>query len=260
MTLFEVSEPKWTLLGGTVTGGEHRRALKNNQDGLALSREGAWCAAVVTDGCSSGRSSEVGARLGAAWLAQAITRAAPRASSASGLAEEIAEGLASWLRGLVAPFPEERHAALVAEMLLFSFLAAVVGPERAIVFGIGDGVVARDGVTTALPSGPDNAPPYAAYALIGAPQTPIVHVDVPCDEVRSLLVATDGALDLERRAEELLKDGLPQGGLDPFATDAGYAKNPSLVQKRLTVIGEVNGRLPDDTTIAVIRRGGGSWT
>src|SRR5262249_22450485 len=157
--LLEVTGHTWTFFGGTVMGGEHRRALRNNQDGLALSRDGAWCAVVVTDGCSSGRSSEVGARLGAAWLAQAITRAAPQASSASALAEEIASGFGSWLRSLLAAFPEERHGELVAEMLLFSFLAAVVGPERAMVFGIGDGVVARDGVTTALSAGPDNAPP-----------------------------------------------------------------------------------------------------
>src|SRR5262245_10029420 len=124
MTLFEVP---WVIRGGSVMGEGHRRALRNNQDGLALSTEGAWHEASVTDGCSSGRASEVGARLGAPWPAAAVLRAASRAASATELASTVTRALAEWLRALAASFPEEHRAAVAREMLLFSFLAAAVG-------------------------------------------------------------------------------------------------------------------------------------
>jgi hypothetical protein len=245
MTLSGVNEPRWCVYGGSVTGAEHRRARRNNQDGLALSGEGAWRAAVVTDGCSSGRASEVGARLGAAWLAEAIVRSAEAAQSAEALAEAVTRELVAWLRAVAASFPEERRQDVVAEMLLFSYLAAAVGPERAVVFGVGDGVFAIDGAVTALSSGPDNAPPYAGYGVLADAPAPVVHADLPSAAMRSILVATDGALDLTERLGE-------------FVDDARYLKNPSLVQKRLVVLDETAVRLHDDTTIAVVRSA--PWT
>src|SRR6185436_1203362 len=54
---------------GTVTGREHLRLRRNNQDGLAVRVQPARIVAVVCDGCSAGGSNEVGARLGAGWTA-----------------------------------------------------------------------------------------------------------------------------------------------------------------------------------------------
>ena len=62
----------FAIAGGTVLGTEHRHALRNNQDALAFRETEDALIVVVTDGCSSGHSSEVGARLGAAWLAAAV--------------------------------------------------------------------------------------------------------------------------------------------------------------------------------------------
>jgi len=62
------------IAAGSVTGRDHRRAARDGQDGFALlvSAKANVVASVVTDGCSSGRTSEVGARLGAAWIATLI--------------------------------------------------------------------------------------------------------------------------------------------------------------------------------------------
>src|SRR6478735_8342872 len=50
-----------------VTGARHLRTARNGQDAVAVWLDGAdpLAVAVVCDGCSSGASSEVGARLGA---------------------------------------------------------------------------------------------------------------------------------------------------------------------------------------------------
>ena len=55
---------------GSVTGREHARLGRNNQDGVALAARDGLLVAVVTDGCSSGKWSEVGARLAARWLVE----------------------------------------------------------------------------------------------------------------------------------------------------------------------------------------------
>jgi hypothetical protein len=246
--------PDFVTLGGTVIGADHRRALRNNQDGLAFGHGGGWHVAAVTDGCSSGRASEVGARLGAAYLVTLALDVAPRAQDAQAAAAGVAAGMLEWLGGVASAFGTARREAAIADMLLFTFLLVAVGPERAFVLGVGDGVVSLNGLTLTLDAGPDNAPPYIAYGLLGPAPRAAVHVDVPASEVRTLAIATDGALELLSRANEPLADGAPQRALDQFERDAAYRRNPSLVQKRLVVIGERNGRLHDDTTLALVCR------
>ena len=244
----------FVTLGGTVIGADHRRALRNNQDGLAFGRGDGWLVAAVTDGCSSGRASEVGAKLGAAYLVTLTLDVAPRALDAQAAAAGVASGMLDWLGDVASAFGTARREAAIADMLLFTFLVVAVGPTRAFVLGVGDGVVSLNGLTLTLDAGESNAPPYIAYGLLGPAPLPVVHVDVPADEVRTLAIATDGALELLSHAREPLADGAPQRALDQFEEDAAYTRNPSLVQKRLVVIGERNGRLHDDTTLAVVRR------
>ena len=60
---------------GRIQGREHRRALRDGQDGLAVWRGPAGLGLAVTDGCGSAPGSEVGARLAATWLASHGPRA-----------------------------------------------------------------------------------------------------------------------------------------------------------------------------------------
>mgnify|MGYP001949982463 FL=1 len=129
---------------------------------------------------------------------------------------------------------------VVAELFLFTFLVAVVGRRRAAVVGVGDGVVMVDGRVTVLDAGPDNAPPYVAYDVVGAAHAaaPRVHYAGPADAFDSLVIATDGAVDLS---------------LEEFATAPKYRRNTSLVHKRLRVLSRERC-LADDTTVAAIWR------
>ena len=224
--------------------------------------------AAVTDGCSSGRYSEVGARLGAAhlagWVPQ-LWRTLGGCQAAPGdLARGATDALLAYLytvSGGLKPGGPDALPSVVGDYLLFGFLCAVVDRERAVVFGVGDGVYSVNGAVTVLDPGPENAPDYLAYRLLGVRGRRIqarVHLTLPTAELASLVLGTDGLADLLARAAEPLKDGAPQGGLEQFEKGALYLKNPAQVHKRLAVIGELNRRLPDDTTLALIRREDGA--
>ncbi len=245
----------WSAAAGGVTGKDHRRTGRDGQDGLGTVRTDAVSAAIVTDGCSSGRASEVGARLGAACLAD-LVRCAFDAEDGSALPE--LEGAASAItRGLIARLEATARivsgagpidAGFVGEHLLFGFLVAAVANGRAIVFGVGDGFAWVDGKATVIDPGPENAPVYAAYALLGTSIVPRVHHLGPASEVDTIVVGTDGAEELLVSAVDT--DEPPLGAL---VRDDRLLVNPSLLRKRLLVLSQ-RGMFHDDATLGVVRR------
>jgi hypothetical protein len=230
---------------GSIVGREHVRLHRNNQDGTAVRVTKECIVAAVTDGCSSGRSSEVGARLGAAWLAEWCPRLWALEPEATCFCRAAALYLAGFLADLGRSLTpsQESWRRIVNDYLLFTFLVAVVGRERTLVFGLGDGVYSVNGKTTVLDAGADNTPPYLGYRLVGRRIEPLVHHSGPTEEIETLLVGTDGLAELGGRLQEL--------ELDPR-----YEKNPSLLHKRLVLLGEDSRLLRDDATAVLIRRRG----
>ena len=249
---------------GSVTGREHARLGRNNQDGVALAARGDLLVAVVTDGCSSGKWSEVGARIAARWLVEWTPHYLRPATGASRESElrDLTTGLLRYLvmTGSWLSANEESWMATLQDYFLFTFLVAVVTPAETLVFGIGDGVLSVNGRITVVDPGPDNAPPYVVYNLTtrALPASlrvaPIVHCRLPTRALRSLIIATDGASELVARQSRPLTDGTTVGGLEPFETESRYVRNPSLLHKRLVVIGDRHRCLFDDTTLVLIRR------
>lgn len=226
------------VAAGSVTGRDHLRAGRDGQDGFAVlvNRKADVVAAVVTDGCSSGRTSEVGARLGAAWIATLVEERFGEVKDEDGArfaAKRVVDALVERLRDLSATLGS--RADVVGEMLLFGFLASVITENVAIVFGVGDGLASIDGKVTVIDPGPDNAPAYAAYALLGTPIEPRVLFVGKAD---AIAVATDG---------------VDATTLRELAVDPRLDRNASLLRKRMNVLAE-EGRFHDDATVAVIRR------
>ena len=174
---------------GSVTGREHARLGRNNQDGVALAARDGLLVAVVTDGCSSGKWSEVGARLAARWLAEWTPHYLARATGAGRESDlrDLTTGLLRYLvvTGSRLSANEKSWMATLQDYFLFTFLVAVVTPAETLVFGIGDGVFSVNGRITIVDPGPDNAPPYVAYNLAtrALPAilrvAPIVHCSAP---------------------------------------------------------------------------------
>lgn len=237
---------QFAAFSGSILGRDHAHAHRGCQDACSLHSSPAGAVLVVADGCSSGPFTEVGAHLGAAWIARhalAYDVAAPGALDA--LAGDLLTYLQLIAAGL-APGHDGALARAVHDYLLFGFLAAVVTPDTACVFGAGDGLFAIDGAETILDPGPDNAPSYVAYALLGRPSPMRMHATRATASLRSIVLATDGAIPLTRAHGS--------GELEEIATNVRYTRNASLLRKRLVVLGALEKRLHDDAAIAVLTR------
>lgn len=236
---------RFLITSGTVLGGEHARLARNNQDAIGLSVAGETICGVVADGCSEGRASEVGANLAAHWLAAW----GPRYARASGFeprrfAPALARGLIRHLEPLARSLSATPGVdpAVVQELFLFTFLMVVMTDQRTTIFGVGDGVFSVDGATTVLDAGPGNAPPYLGYRLLagcaGGAHDPAIHFDGATQALGAMLIATDGAADLD---------------LPALLRDDSFLRNRTLLHKRLRVLAKER-RLDDDTTAILIRR------
>lgn len=263
MTLLK--QPPFAPLAASLPGSEHQRLNRNNQDGLAIWSGHSGLVAVVTDGCSAGRHSEVGAQLGARFLAAAIGQRLHPAQKLThrGWIDSFCDALTRWLEStarMLAPDPTQREG-VIADYLLFTFLAAIVTPRRAAIIGLGDGAWAVNGRVNHIEAGVDNAPPYLAYRLVdelrerlNGELQPRVHFADELRNVSSLLVASDGLRDLERCAGQVLRNGDRAQGVAELVADARLRRNPSLLQKRLQAIAAQSGPLRDDLTMALLSR------
>lgn len=239
---------EFQLTTGSVPGREHTRLMRNNQDGVGANVEREVAVAVVTDGCGSGSSSEVGARLGAWFLTAKLPGLAREFGVGPQLATRASDALLTWMTSVVEPtMQDEALAGWVSEQWLFTFLCAVMDSRKALVFGIGDGVWSADGgVGQVLVAAEDNAPDYLGYRLV--PKSllstkrevgvPVVHF---FGEAQQLAVATDG---LSGEAATLQK----------LCADKQVWRNPVALQRRLNVLAMKEKVLQDDATVALIKR------
>lgn len=234
-------DDRFFVSSGSVTGREHLRLGRNNQDARALIRREDRIVAVVADGCSQGALSEAGAILGTRWLAAWLAR---HGGPVDTLPEALGAALDAYLCTVLAPLealgvPRE---AAVSELLLFGFLAVVIDPEQTVITGQGDGLFVLNGVKTRLEPPVDNAPQYPAYRLLHADRLlagatgsgPTLHASFPTSRLQHLALATDGAAALE----------LPLWLEDPL-----LARNRAHLQRRLNLAAP---DLFDDTTVTCI--------
>jgi len=247
------------IAGGTVTGQAHAAAGRNGQDAFSWEVCETGLVAVVCDGCGAAAHSEVGAQLGARLVAAAGRRLLAADPEPDAFLERLRRDVLEELRALAVALGGGDAAAAaraVRDYLLFTVVGAALGPRWAATFSLGDGLVVVNGERRELGPYPENEPPYLAYALLEgcAEARPFeLHRPVPVDELGSLLLATDGALDLERRA-----DGAVPG--DPFELSElwrqdRFFRNRDAVRRRLTLARRARGGLlPDDTTVVAIRR------
>ncbi len=260
---------------GSVTGRDHTHALRNNQDALAVLSDENVLVAVVADGCSSGRFSEVGAHLGARLLAHDLLAVCSAEQGILPALERIRQNMLAQLR-LLAKAMGGRLSEVVNDYFLFTTVAAIITPTETIVVSIGDGLFATNEQIDRLGPFPGNAPPYLAYAITGSSlnQSPqafqfVVNTVMSTRELETLLIGTDGVADLVAVQDRLLPGKAePVGPLSQFWTEDRFYKNSFILGRRLNLINPSQphirvaddaverheGLLPDDTTLVVMRR------
>jgi len=158
-------------------------------------------------------------------------------------------------------------AAACEQLLLFTVVGAAVAQDESFTFSLGDGLWALNGAEHRLGPFPGNAPPYLAYGLLD-PTGPRFEIGgrLPTSELESALVATDGLVDLADAGDRNLPGRAEKvGPLSQFWREDRFFKNPDSLRRRLAVAARDAvrleavpardpGLLPDDTTVAVIRR------
>ena len=264
-------DPRFEVAAGSVTGRSHVLAGKPNQDAFAFRSAEGGLVGVVCDGCGSGAHNEIGAAMGARIIGEQVLREmeAGAAIDEEATFERVRERV---LAALVtaAQAMGVAHARGVAEFFLFTVLGVAISAERAVVFGVGDGVFAvRDEVVRLGPF-PGNAPPYLGYGLSGEGPRFSIHRVLAASSLTSVLVGTDGAADYSSLEGAAIPGahGERVPPLEVFWSEDRYFRNVDAVRRSLALVNrdvtrplwderrlhKEPGLLEDDTTLLVVRR------
>ena len=248
------------VVSAVVTGARHVRSARNGQDAAVTLVARDVAVAVVCDGCSSGASSEVGARLGATLVARALIARLVRGERASDPQTwtAVRAEVVAMLRSIAADDRNDRNATdgFVRDHLLFTIVVAAVTRDEAAVWAIGDGAYVVDGETRTLGPFANNEPPYLAYDLYDEARP--AHLEILSPATRTIVIATDGALDLGAAVD---------GDLGWFAA-ARFLAHPDALRRQLAILARPQERidwderrvvrtpalLQDDCAIAIVQR------
>lgn len=258
--------------GGSILGRNHRLNAKNNQDAFCCLNTDDYIVAIVCDGCGSGEHSEVGAKIGARLVARFLEIEIKRhdlsqQQSVEFLLKNTRLAVLKRLR-LLAKELGSPLAWAINNYLLFTVIGALLTPQKAIFFSLGDGLVAINGEVQILGPFADNAPPYLSYGLAKTnfPETLLrfeVERIMPAEDLDSFLIGSDGVSDLIHAEQKNIPSKSEKvGPLSQFWHDDKFFKNPDIVRRRLSSFNRditaganrQNGLLPDDTTLVVGRR------
>lgn len=236
-----------------VPGARHLRTGRNGQDAAVAWLGAGRAGVVVCDGCGSGASSEVGARLGAQLAIQAIAEQLAAGRAPSTIWDDVRTQVAATLAQLVDAMPGERGQ-IVEDHFLFTIVAAAwsAPDDEVAVWALGDGGYALGDREIVLGPFPDNQPPYLGYDLLDGAPASVAHLDVASACCGSVVVATDGAVEL---------------GLDTFSDTRRYFANPDALRRHLAVLARGSERvdwnarkverqpaaLQDDGAVAILR-------
>ena len=270
------------IAGGSIIGFDHIRLNKNNQDGYHWLMNDKAILGVVCDGCSNGSHSEVGASLFSRYLCQAVEAHLPSHNSSTenldwnGILENARHSLLIQLK-TVSEKMDGNPAENLINYFLFTIIGFVITLESAIVFSLGDGCYAMNGKFHDIPTYTNNEPPYLAYGLFKEHKHRFtieqlkfkVLGQINTKELESLLIGSDGVLDLHRNAQNCFpgKNEII-GSIAQFWLKESYFLNPDQIRRTLALMNRTTTRpdplkktliksnplLPDDTTLIVIRR------
>jgi len=271
-TMSQEHEHPFEIASGSVTGRLHMLAGKTNQDACAWRMRGPALVAVVTDGCGSGAHCEVGAQIGARLVVEQVLARLE--------AGDPLESHATWEKvraaalAALAPMAKAMGGRLeetITDFFLFTVLGLAIAGGRAVIFGIGDGMVAIGDERLRIGPFSRNAPPYIAYGLVDEGPRFMIHRAFDTRDIDAIMLGTDGAADLDMLSAELLPGSHQDETVGPLSklwTEDRFFDNRDAMRRWLSLLNRGASRpaeeerrmtrraglLEDDTTLVVIRR------
>lgn len=244
---------------GSIQGSSHRIRYKNNQDALYIRQKNDTLCAVVCDGCSGSKHSEIGAGLISRYIVNECLKLFNPISgkmTLSACEKSLADlgcNTLCFISGIVEELGINLEIA-IQDMFLFTVLGVVMDNDNTFIFNAGDGSYVINDTLYRIEQ--ENKPQYISYGLIQGFNPAPFHIQalIETQKIDNLMLSSDGLDYLLRNSEKLLRDGKVCGGYEQFLNDERYINNLSLLQKRLVVLGGLNSVLKDDTSIILIRR------
>ena len=277
------------VAGGTIIGRNHKETNKNNQDAFFWEVKNEVIAAVVCDGCSAGKTSEIGAKLSSKFIARLLTKKTflfknrKMANCTGGefpFWDWIRYDISLWLFDIAQKIGYSLEA-VIKDYFLFSIIGALITREETVLFSLGDGLIIVNGEVIQIGPFPNNEPPYIAYNLIDSsfsttnPEllTFQIHRLMLTRDIKSILIGSDGIADLIKKEKSIVPGKIEEvGPISQFWENNRYFSNPDMIRRKLALINRdhvkiirdkqsmvsdikrENGLLTDDTTFVVIRR------
>ena len=249
---------------------------KNNQDAYHWVHGRNCSFAVVCDGCSSGKHSEVGAQLVSRALSEIVISMADLVLDDSLDAifgnefwQQVEQSLLEYIKETARPMGKSMSQT-INDFWLCTIVSALITPLSTYVATVGDGCYSVNGQIHHLKPGVMNSPTYLAYQITGTTLQLTdpdslklrVHNAYDTDGINSLILASDGIDDLIKHADSNLPGKAERIGPLAQFTAERFFLNPDNVRRRLALIGLetvrdsmiVSSPLTDDTTLIVIRR------
>lgn len=274
---------KFEIAEGIVSGRDHRLIDKNNQDAKCTYIDDKKIIAIVCDGCSEGKNSEVGAKIASRLLVEEIKKQSTKSLQAvteSQFWEIVRQNVLAQIRCLALSLGGS-FTQVIVDYFLFTIVGFVLTENDFILFSIGDGYVQINDENISIGPFPGNEPPYMAYSLLDSSMTKkdpellkfnMLKV-IKTEQVTSVIIGSDGIDDLVAASGKNIpgKDELI-GEIVQFISNDKFYTNSFLLGRRLAMINKdsvkyirdvkgtiievkkENGRLKDDTTMVCLRR------
>jgi hypothetical protein len=243
------------ITSGSITGTIHRNRYRNNQDAVCIAENDDALIGVVADGCSEGRHNEVGAKLFSRFICNQGLKLAHKLNKGNidKFFIRLRHKSLKFMRHILNTIGDNSNQTL-QNMFLFTIIGTVITHNIAIIFTMGDGAYVLNDRLYVIDS--DNKPDYLAYGLIEelVPTYFTIRSVLETKRLENIMLCTDGINYLLNASTTTLKDGSSAGNHTRFLNEDRYIRNPSLLQKRLVVLGAINSILKDDTSIILIRR------
>ncbi len=239
----------WQVRQASIPGREHIRLWRNNQDGIKTGRvvieKREYLFGVISDGCSEGEHTEVGAKLLAEWAIAEMALLLSAGVAPIQIPTMLFQRAINYLRGIAGQTVLDHSETVVnfiKDYLLCTFLAYVIGEENCLIFWAGDGVVVVNDYIHRISQ--ENKPTYLAYHVIGrmyleepdkALSDRFTLWRFPTDKVQRLAICTDG----------MEESALPLLWRQPNSTKLG---------RELKGLSRMEARLADDCSVIVVER------
>jgi hypothetical protein len=258
----------------SIIGTMHDQMGRNNQDyGTAIVDE-KFAVGAVCDGCGSTMTSEVGATLCGQLAVEFL---AFQMRGPYNLSEEedvtlflhqIYNFIRDRIINILGPFQsyDDIFLKLIQNNFLFTLVGFIMDKDYTIVFSIGDGYIRVNDEVLSIKE-PDNMPTYLAYSLTPERDKwdtePKIRFWLPTEQIKSLIIATDGMDDFVRCAGVPLPGKIQEYAptLEDILANDSYFTAPAKLQRLLAKMNPItrpsarsHGLLKDDTTIIMARR------